>query len=30
MYKLYQGYCLEVMKQIPEGSVDLVLADNGV
>jgi site-specific DNA-methyltransferase (adenine-specific) len=26
-YQLYQGDCLEVMKQIPDGSVDLVLTD---
>jgi len=25
--KLYQGDCLEVMKQIPDGSVDLILTD---
>jgi site-specific DNA-methyltransferase (adenine-specific) len=25
--ELYQGDCLEVMKQIPDKSVDLVLAD---
>lgn len=27
MIKLYQGDCLEVMKQIPDGSVDMVLCD---
>lgn len=27
MYNLYQGDCLEVMKQIPDKSVDMVLAD---
>lgn len=26
-YKLYQGDCLEVMKNIPDGSVDLILTD---
>ena len=26
-YKLYQGDCIEVMKDIPDGSVDLVLTD---
>ena len=26
-YKLYQGDCLEVMKNIEEGSVDLILTD---
>ena len=26
-YKLYNGDCLEVMKQIPDGSVDMVLCD---
>lgn len=25
--QLYQGDCLEIMKQIPDGSIDLVLAD---
>ena len=25
--KLYQGDCLELMKDIPDGSVDMVLAD---
>ena len=27
MYKLYQGDCLELMAQIPDGSVDMVLCD---
>lgn len=27
MYKLYNGDCLELMKNIPDGSVDLVLTD---
>ena len=27
MMKLHQGDCLEVMKQIPDGSVDLILTD---
>ncbi len=27
MYKLYHGDCLELMKDIPDGSVDLVLTD---
>lgn len=27
MMQLYQGDCLEIMKQIPDGSIDLVLAD---
>lgn len=27
MYKLMQGDCLELMKEIPDGSVDLVLTD---
>lgn len=27
MYKLYNGDCLEVMKDIPDGSVDLILTD---
>lgn len=27
MYKLYQGDCLELMSQIPDGSVDMVLCD---
>lgn len=26
-YKLYQGDCLEVMKSIEDGSVDLVVTD---
>ena len=26
-FKLFQGDCLELMKQIPDGSVDLVLCD---
>ena len=26
-YKLYQGDCIELMKDIPDGSVDLVLTD---
>lgn len=26
-YKLYQGDCLEVMKNIPDESVDLILTD---
>jgi len=25
--KLYQGDCLEVMKQIPDGSVDAIITD---
>lgn len=25
--QLYQGDCLELMKDIPDGSVDMVLAD---
>ena len=27
MYKLYHGDCLEVMKKIPTGSVDMILCD---
>jgi len=27
MIELMQGDCLEVMKEIPEGSIDMVLAD---
>lgn len=27
MYKLYKGDCLEVMKEIPTGSVDMILCD---
>lgn len=27
MYKLHQGDCLEVMKEIPTGSVDMILCD---
>ena len=27
MYKLYQGDCLELLKDIPDKSVDLVLTD---
>jgi len=27
MIELMQGDCLEVMKEIPDGSVDMVLAD---
>lgn len=27
MYKLYNGDCLEVMKDIPDGSVDMILCD---
>ena len=26
-YKLYQGDCLEVMKNIEDGSIDLILCD---
>lgn len=26
-YQLYLGDCLEVMKQLPDASVDMVLAD---
>ena len=26
-YKLYHGDCLEIMKQIPDGSVDMILCD---
>jgi site-specific DNA-methyltransferase (adenine-specific) len=25
--KIYQGDCLEVMKQIPDGSIDAVITD---
>lgn len=27
MYKLYNGDCLEVMKDIPDGSIDMILCD---
>ncbi len=27
MYKLYQGDCLELMKNIPDGSIDMILCD---
>ena len=27
MYKLYHGDCLEIMKDIPDGSIDMVLCD---
>ena len=26
-YQLHRGDCLEVMKQIPDGSVDMILCD---
>ena len=26
-YKLYKGDCLEVMKNIPDKSIDIILAD---
>ena len=26
-YKLYQGDCLEIMKEIPDKSVDMILCD---
>lgn len=26
-YKLYQGDCLEIMKEIPDGSIDMILCD---
>ena len=27
MYKLHQGDCLELMKDIPDGSIDMILCD---
>ena len=27
MYKLYNGDCLDVMKNIPNGSIDMILCD---
>ena len=26
-YKLYKGDCLEIMKQIPDKSIDMILCD---
>ena len=26
-YKLYKGDCLEIMKQIPDESIDMILCD---